>query len=278
MQLQDILVCSASYRHWPSQVDYAAGLAAMRHARLSGVYVRRPLDSFALSDNADLRAMLNADRERELAEATRMAGSFSSYCRARGLHDAAWLVAEGDPARVLAVLGGWHDMLVLSLGEHSGPRGYEPLELILLESRMPCLLLPEAVEPWSRPIEQIVIGWNGSIEAMRSVRSALPLLTAAKQVVLLRGQARDYGITLPRPPAVSIEGFLARHGVLNVEQHALVTDDHTIGEDLMAAAERFGADLLVMGAYGHPRLSEWLLGGATRHVLRHSTIPLFMQH
>lgn len=278
MQWQDILVCCSNHHHWPSQVDYAAQLAGQCKARLGGVYVRRPLDTSALSDSPELLGKLVAERERQIADAGRMAASFSTYCSARGANGVGWMVAEGDPERVLAVLGGWHDLLVLGLGEHWGSAGYEPLELILLESRMPCLLVPEAAGEWCRPIEQVVIAWNGAIEAMRSVRSAMPLLAAANHVVLLRGQPRDYNIFLPRPPAMDIEAYLARHGVTQVESHELLTEDHTVGEDLMEAAERFGADLLVMGAYGHPRLSEWLLGGATRHVLRHSTVPLFMQH
>jgi len=217
-------------------------------------------------------------RDQELAEAARAGAGFAEYvCTQGGGPDADWLFADGEPGAAMALIGAGYDLAVLGVGEHSGSAGFEPLERILVESRMPCLLVPDNVANSSPAFERIVIGWNGSIEAMRTLRSALPLLIEANQVLLVKGSTRDYRATLPIPPALNVEAYLARHGV-SFEAQTLENAPGEPGAALLAFAEQHRADLLVMGAYGKNRVSEWLMGGATRYALRHTRIPLLMHH
>jgi len=274
MSIQQLLVYTPIHWRWPAHVGYAARLAANWQAHLTGLYVRLSTDLAGPSRDPG-RAVL---REQELAEAAQAGATFADHVRTQGGGpDADWLFAEGEPGAAIALIGAAYDLAVLGVGEHSGSAGFEPLERILVESRTPCLLVPDSVVNLSPVFERIVIGWNGSIESMRTLRSALPLLRKASQVLLLKGSARDYRATLPIPPALNVEAYLARHGVSF--EAAKFEDVHgDSGAALLASAEHHQADLLVMGAYGKNRVSEWLMGGATHHALRHARIPLLMQH
>lgn len=120
-----------------------------------------------------------------------------------------------------------------------------------------------------------MIGWNGSPEAIRATRAALPLLRRAGRVVVLSGTRRSHYMANWDPP-FDLSTYLARHGIA----HEVVdwpARDEGEGSSLLPVAREIGADLLVMGAYGRTRFSEWLFGGATREVLHEAPIPVLMQ-
>jgi nucleotide-binding universal stress UspA family protein len=116
------------------------------------------------------------------------------------------------------------------------------------------------------------VAWNGSREAVRAVNDALPLLVEAEQVEVV--------CVTPHPDSASMDAIclhLARWGVSAVA-HPLPVGDQSVGPALLSRAAEFGADLLVMGAYGHSRLRELILGGVTREVLGDMTLPVFASH
>jgi nucleotide-binding universal stress UspA family protein len=138
-------------------------------------------------------------------------------------------------------------------------------ELLVTAAGVPVLALPPNA---SRDLGQVVlVAWKGSREAARAVHGALPFLHAAKRVVLCAVGTRA---------AANLEAaaaMLERHQV-PVHPERVEGTDGGAGEVLLAQATAHGADLLVMGAYGHARLRELVFGGATRHVLRHATVPV----
>ena len=141
----------------------------------------------------------------------------------------------------------------------------------ILGCRVPCLILPPQ---WHREIrfERIVIGCNGSIEAIRAIHSALPFLKAAKQVTLVDGDVRDGDEGHPRfDPFV----YLLRHGITSKPSYVR-SSSAMAGEILLKEVENIDADLLVMGAYGRSRMRERVFGGATRRVLEEASIPVLM--
>jgi len=114
--------------------------------------------------------------------------------------------------------------------------------------------------------QRVVVGWNSTREAARAVNDAMPLLVAAEVVTVLTIDAREAPLGHGQLPGADISLHLARHGVkAQVEQ--TVSADLSVGDVLLSRAADLGADLLVMGAYGHSRLRELLLGGATRTLL-----------
>jgi nucleotide-binding universal stress UspA family protein len=272
MPLQNILVHTGSFREWRVQVACAAALAARRQARLTGVYIQSPLDRTGLPDDC---SALERERDAALAAAAGAGPAFAAFASRHGAGDSEFQAVRGDPALVMALAGAWHDLLVLGLGDHASSSGYDPLERIVLQSRRPCLLVPPSGS--DAAFDCIAIGWNGSLESIRAVKAALPLLRGASRVVLFEGPERDYGVELPVTTLQATIARLEREGV-RIERHTLEDRGPDAGAALLDAAGSINAGLLVMGAYGHARISEWLLGGATRHVLRHAELPLLMRH
>lgn len=144
----------------------------------------------------------------------------------------------------------------------------------LLSGASPMLLVPSA---WNGSLRQarILVAWNSSAESTRAVRAALPFLRAAEQICILDG-ARDEVPGL-LPPPLPLAGWLARQGVPGRVVKRLASPAH-VGEALLSEACAMDADLLVMGAWGHSRIGEWLLGGATQHVLREANLPVLLAH
>jgi nucleotide-binding universal stress UspA family protein len=128
--------------------------------------------------------------------------------------------------------------------------------------------------------KRIVIAWNGSREATAALRAARPLIADADSVIVLAGPSREAfasitGLTPPTIPSIDI-GTHLRHVTKHVDIRNFDASDIRAGPAILEQATELEADLIVMGAYGRPWLSQWILGGTTRHVLQNMTIPILM--
>ena len=150
------------------------------------------------------------------------------------------------------------------------------VEQLILESGRPILIVPAAGDV--RSIGEIpVVAWNGSKEACRAAFDAIPLLKGAKLVTLLEVASRSGNGREAELAAADMCATLDRHGV-SCEVNRTVATDISVGDELLSRLADKGADLLVMGGYGHSRMREFVLGGATRHILHHMTVPVLMAH
>ncbi|WP_049622499.1 universal stress protein [Frateuria defendens] len=275
--MRDILVYVRHFDPWTRATQYGVRLAALLRGAVTGVYAYpSPLNYGAPIDLAPevLAVMLENTRSLE-ARALQREEPFVSWATSQGAEQAAWLVAEGEPARVLAHLGVWHDLLVLDRSESAHQGSPSDLASLLLAADLPCILVP-ASDVGELRLDCIAIAWNGAPEAVRAIHASLPLLQRAGRVVLLAGAQREYYGVAWKPP-FDIDLYLKRHGV-RAERVPLSADDEYAGVALLAAAEKLSANLLVMGAYGRSRFSEWILGGATREVLAGAGLPVFLRH
>jgi nucleotide-binding universal stress UspA family protein len=158
----------------------------------------------------------------------------------------------------------------------SDPGGREPPvivpEWLVFGSGRPVILLPARAP--ATLVRRVVVGWNASREATRAVADALPLLAHAEAVeVLVVDPERHAGHG--QEPGADIARHLARHG-LSVEVRLLDSGGEPVSSTLLARAAAFGAELLIVGAYGHSRLTELVFGGTTRRVLREAELPVLM--
>jgi nucleotide-binding universal stress UspA family protein len=207
--------------------------------------------------------VIEAQRQasREVKEQVR--ATFERVCGTS--RNAVWREAEGDAGRLLAAAAHCADLVVAAKRELSALEAPAVIEELTLAAGVPVLMLPpDGAEAFGRTV---VVGWNGSREVARAVHEGLPLLREAERVILL---------TIGEAATDSLEAgaaMLRRHGVA-VEPQQVEGPDGAAGEGLLAQAAAHGADLLVMGAYGHSRLRELVFGGATRHVLREATLPV----
>src|SRR5262249_21576660 len=124
---------------------------------------------------------------------------------------------------------------------------------------------------------RVLIGWDASREAARAVKDAMPLLAAAEAVKVLSIDAEQSPQRHGEMPGADIALYLARHAV-KTQVERTVSAGIDIGNTLLSRTVDLEADLLVMGAYGHSRVRELMLGGATRTVLQSMTAPVLMSH
>ena len=147
------------------------------------------------------------------------------------------------------------------------------IEAILFQAGLPTLLVPYAGVSEFVP-DRVVVAWNGSAAAGRAVRAAMPMLAMAKHVLVA---IVDEGHPPPGEPGADIGAYLARHD-LDVTVRNIANMTGGVGSTLLTFAAEEGANWMVMGAYGHSRLLEFLLGGVTRHILGSATLPILMSH
>ena len=124
--------------------------------------------------------------------------------------------------------------------------------------------------------ERVLIAWKGTREAVRAVRDALPILRAAQRVVLIEVADDAPPNDAQRIALLEVQAWLNRHDVES--EVRLESGADAAGDVLLSRASDFESDLIVMGAYGHSRVREWVLGGVTRHLLNHMTVPTLMSH
>ncbi|MGE0564244.1 MAG: universal stress protein [Pseudolabrys sp.] len=147
-------------------------------------------------------------------------------------------------------------------------------EALLFESGRPVIVVPY-VQKAGLKLDRVMVCWDGSRAATRSIADSLPLLQKAKQVdiVIVAGKrAKDDEV-----PGADLGQHLARHG-LKVEVKRLTSPDIDVANTLLSYAADSSADLIVMGGYGHSRLREFILGGVTRGILSSMTAPALMSH
>jgi nucleotide-binding universal stress UspA family protein len=168
------------------------------------------------------------------------------------------------------------DMLVLGQHDPSAPSPGVPVdfpESVIAASGKPAIVLPYAGLPPSVG-ETVVIAWKTTREAARAVGAAVPMLQRARVVHVLSWTDEQEPVGGAR---LDLDGYLKLRGIEPI-WHRESREPESIGELLLTRAFDLEADLLVMGCYGHTRAREWVLGGASRTVLRSMTLPVLMAH
>jgi nucleotide-binding universal stress UspA family protein len=197
---------------------------------------------------------------------------FAKMLRQENL-DGEWELAVGLPASHVTRRAQATDLVLLGQRDPDHATGLDTPEEVVMACGRPVLTVPYAGHR-DRIGEVTVVAWNGSREAARAVQDALPLLAASASVtVLLVNPEEEADID----DADQLVAHLARHG-LNASKRVVQQDILAVSDTILAQIASLGADLLVMGAYGHSRLREMILGGVTRDVLRNMNVPVLMSH
>lgn len=184
-----------------------------------------------------------------------------------------WLRNDGDAAKWIVASARLADLIVLSRAVHA-PRLHEPIPVVAdvaLHALAPVLAVPPD-HPGIDVGGPALVAWNGSFEAAHALRFAVPLLarSSAVHIVTVAEGNADAG-------AADACSYLARHGVA-AQPRPVEQRGRAVGDALLGEAAEVGASYLVAGAYGHSRMREYLLGGATRYLLGHSSVPLLLAH
>ena len=279
MKLYDILVHVDQSPRAQMRLDIAAMLARQHAAHLTALQVIDvAVPVMAMGDGggggAVIAELMEQMRQSALTAGQKLKAAFEAALAREGIMGE-WRQVEGTTAEIVALHGRYADLLVLGQDDPESDNT-DVLETVLFDSGRPVLAIPFA---GSRPTigKRVLIGWNASREASRALHDALPLLAKAESTtVFLANPRRGLGAHGDEPGA-DIARHLARHG-LKVNVAKAVADDVPDSALLLNHASDMGADLLVMGAYGHSRLREFILGGVTRSLLREMTVPVLLSH
>lgn len=191
----------------------------------------------------------------------------------------AWHTVEGDLARVLAAQARFTDLLLLGQYDTENPPTISAFllpEKVVVDAGTPIVVVPTH-GTFDHIGRHILVSWDGSREAARALRDAMPLLQAAEQVSLLAVDPDRQGHVHPEANAAEVAAHLALHGVPTGPTE-LPSGANSVTDILLAQLSKLGADLVVMGAYGHPRVLEFILGGTTQDFLGRVTVPVLMSH
>lgn len=281
MRLRDILVHLDATPPGRTRLALAADLARRHEAHLTGLFVADialpPIAAGDASSGAALAELMDRMHEDALAAAAAVEADFRDRLRRDGLAGE-WRLAEGAAADVVSLHARYADLAVLGQEdpEQGQPGAGAIVEAALFSSGRPVLVVPYAGRFVSLG-RRVLIGWSATREAARAVNDALPLIAAAERATVLTVNPRRGLDGHGAEPGADIARHLARHGVTVQVEHT-TSGELGEGDVLLNRAAELPADLLVIGAYGHSRLREMVLGGVTRTLLRQMTLPVLMAH
>ncbi|MDE2166756.1 MAG: universal stress protein [Alphaproteobacteria bacterium] len=283
--IKDILVHMDASPASRCRLDVASATARRFDAHVTGLFVKSPpvpvgfalADAGFLADN-DTAAIAAGDRasvERASIDVEKL------FCDRLARDQVAfdWWTTDGTVARDVSHYARCVDLVILGQPYRDGDSlggEFSVIGDILLEAGRPILIVPHF---GSFPIigDHALVAWNASREAARAIHDALPFLVTAKTVTVLSVDPTPVTPGARRTGAADVVRHLARHGV-QAKAASAVGSSIPVGDLIVSRAADVEADLIVMGAYGHSRLRELLLGGATRTLLETMTVPVLMSH
>lgn len=253
-------------------LDFAATLGAEVLASISEVEIP-PLVSPVLPLGIDVASMAADAEAASRARAAELEGHLRHEAERLSLplRSARTRSRQEWVGETMAIAARTHDFVLFCPGE--GVDDEPVAEALIFGAGRPVVLIPDNDAPVH--LMTVAVAWDGSRAAARAFHDALPLLQMAKRVVVLTAggdKQIDEG---------SVRGLLdaLERSAMNATAIDVANDpEQAIGDALQAAAVKHDAGLLVMGGYGHSRMREFILGGATRSILKHQRLPVLLSH
>jgi nucleotide-binding universal stress UspA family protein len=280
MPLKNVLVHLDDRPASAACVEFATALASQHDAHLTGLYVvgaptlpESVLGLLPRNTLADNRAALLAQGERALQKFLDRAATQNLRADSR--------LQQGpdfEMPGIVALNARYSDIAILGqpAPETATALDWQVIEQTIFGSGRPVLIVPY-IGGHPTVGDRIVVAWDTSRESTRALNDAMPILEKAKRVTVLLVNPRPGGRGHGPEPGADVALHLARHGV-KVEVRRTEVRDIAVGEAILSMLADLSADLLVMGAYGHSHLREYLLGGVTRVMLKSMTVPVLMSH
>lgn len=259
MSIKSLLVVISAVNE-EAPLKMAVALSKRHGANLAALHVMPPPLVFYGGMGGEIPVSVIEAQQREAEEAAK---AIRAKVEAAGKEIGSgieWRCEQGDAVGVAATHARYADLTVAP-PDIAGD--------LVFASATPVIAMPSSAK--AQAPRRLLVAWNGSREAARAVHDALPMLEAAESVDVV-------AVDPPREAiGIDIARSLGRHGI-KVEARERLSRGAEVGEILLEEAKTSGADLLVMGAYGHSRLREWVLGGATESALDQTRIPVLLSH
>lgn len=278
MSLKSILVNLNDANRAEAMTGLALDLAEKNSAHVIGLYVRPAMQIYP-AVGMQVSPEMYEIHDKYFQDASDEAEKLFNAALARSGVSGEWRSVRCANAAIATKIvehGLQSDLIMMSQVDPDNTGGIEPdcAEQVVMESGRPVLLLPTS-GTFKTVGNNILVGWNGTREAARAAFDAVPFMQDAKSVRLVWIDAHQDESYAGNLPGAEMAASLARHDI-TVSAEALPSGDVSAGDTLLNAASDYGSDLLVMGAYGHSRIREFVFGGVTRNVLKHMTIPVLM--
>ncbi|KVA14062.1 universal stress protein [Burkholderia ubonensis] len=243
---------------------------------LSAIYTPEPVSFYVMAGSADYFREQRERRDERVAALERLFHAETTRAKV----SADWIAADARANTVVPRHARHADLVIVGQSDPNDPETYiddQFPENLVLSAGRPVLFVPYAGDHASLG-ERVLVAWDGSREAVRAAHDAMPFIEHAKRTTVVavgNGHDPDANVRIPGADAALM---LARHAsdvnVLDIE----CGPGASIGDTLLSRAYETGTDLLVMGAYGHARWRELVMGGVTRTVLASMTLPVLMSH
>ena len=271
MSVREILVHLKSHDEWSPHIDHAIRTAKVFSANIRAlvtfheVVLLRNLPRYSghgLEDQA----------KKDAAIAQALKAQFLTACAEAGV-SGSFDTAEGAAGELIPWASRLHDLTIIEQRQpDSDELGFDAAEETALSAGRPVLLVPRRGHFQPLP-EHILVAWNGSAMAASAIQGALPFIERAKKVTICSGELRLPLRAGSRIPDINLANHLRTH-VPEVFEEKTELGPALVGEHLLDRANALGCEMIVMGVYGRSWFSEYLLGGATRHILKHMSVPI----
>ena len=281
MVFKDLLLTLTTYPEPTavSALDDAVAVSAALGARISAIacQVKIQVPGSVLGHIiGDVPAMIGAEAKKSAMNAEKLLAAFEDGAQRSGVFQERILETclTFEVPSVLVDYARLRDLTLVSIpeGEHVS-RWYA--ETIIFGSGLPTMVLPEVRKRPEFALNTVIVAWDFSRPAARAVADALPLLQKSKRVFVLT--ITNEKVIDTRRSSAELAKHLARHGV-DVTLDVVDAGGRSIGDAMESYVASRNGDLLVMGAYGHSRLREFILGGATKSALARPPVPVFFSH
>jgi nucleotide-binding universal stress UspA family protein len=279
MKYKNILLHLDNSSGCRNRLETAFGLAQKYGASLTGMLV---VPTYIVPSY--IEAQISVDvmtdvTEKALARARETVSGYQQLADKAGVTLQAEVV-EGEIIPILREHSKYADLLILGQDHPEDPdnHSYGLADVLLFDGACACLIVPHSGK-LATPGTRVLLTWNASRESAHALREAMPLLTSADDVVVLSSEPDDGNDTMAdgHPHAQALMKLLNSHGI-NAISSGFGDTDLDASETIMGQAADMNADLIVMGAYGHSRLREIILGGVTRDLLKLAPTCLLLAH
>jgi nucleotide-binding universal stress UspA family protein len=274
MSVLDILVVIDDAASVAQRFSVIAPLAQRCELRLTGLFTTG-VPTTAFGDLNGWAVLVDAYMTAQRAEAARAEAAFRTEMARLNL-TGEWMSREAELASTVTALARLHDLVILGQpNPDAAMAGVRPEEVVLASGR-PVLVVPYAGE-FTELGRHVLVAWSGTRESARALHDAMFLIERADAVTVLEVDRPAEGEAIPDLAAADVAAALQRRGVA-AKAESTVSDGTPIADIILSTAADLTADLIVMGAWGHSRLREFVLGGVSRGILEELTVPVLMSH
>ncbi|HEY9459555.1 MAG TPA: universal stress protein [Paralcaligenes sp.] len=255
----------------------AIQLATEHDAELVGIYPKNLMREYAYDENRIPEDVYKILDSRASVEQAKIKEYFFNQTKAAGVA-AQWRAPQGPAEETLALHARYSDLIVMSKAENDDALTSTPVlaKSVIMAAGRPVLMIPSSAGNLASIGQRILFCWDHRREAARAFSDAAPLLRSCSELVILRIDPDNNDLQIKDVESHDFASYCVALGYPQPKEVTLLSDDIGVGNTILNSATDHASDLIVMGAYGHSRMHQWIMGGASRTLLSSMTVPVLL--